>query len=110
LKRPVVSVVPKGSILWPVLFNIFIKDLDDGTECKFVDDKKSEVKDDTPDGCTTFQKGLDRLENWDNGNLLKFRKGKCKVLSLKKETLNTHMYRLGTDCLESSFAEKTLGV
>jgi len=64
---------------------------------------------DTPEGCTAVQRGLDRLEEWAEKNLMKFSKGKCRVLHLGKNN-PIHQYMLRTGWLESGLAEKGLGV
>jgi len=63
---------------------------------------------DTPEGCAAIQCDLDRMESWAERNLMRFNKGKCRVLHLGRNSL-MHQYRLGVDLLESSSVEKDLG-
>ena len=56
-----------------------------------------------------MQGDLDRPEKWAGCNLMKFNKGKYRVLHLGKNNPR-HQYRLGTKGLESSSAEMALRV
>jgi len=110
--RLVTSGVPQGSLLCPVLFNFFINDLDEELECslsKFADDTELGRVADTPEVCAAIQQYLDRLESWSERNLMKSNKGKCRVLHLGRNN-PMNLYGLGEDLLESSSAERDLGV
>ena len=102
------SGVPQG----PVLFSIFVGDMDSGTECtlsKFVDNTKLCGVVNTLEGRNAIQRDLDRLERWACMNHIKFNTAKCKVLHVGQGNLK-NKHRLVREWLESSPEEKDLGV
>ena len=108
----VASGVPQGSVLGPLLFIIYVNDLDiDLTSnlVKFADDTKMSGKGNTEENCAALQRDLDILLEWSRTWGLDFNINKCKVLQVGCNNVN-YVYTLQGRPLEATSQEKDLGV
>ena len=76
---------------------------------KFAGDTQLSAAVDTVEGRDATERDLNRLERGARVNLMRFNTAKCKVWHWGPRN-PTHTYRLGGAVLESSPAEKDLGV
>jgi hypothetical protein len=109
----VMSGVPQGSVLGPILFVCFINDMPDVVESfiyMYADDSKIFRKVNFIYEAESLQKDLDSLQEWESKWQLRFNVDKCKVMHLGGNR-NSHVkYYMKGSVLQETTEEKDLGV
>ena len=110
--KSVLSGVPQGSVLGPILFLVYINDLEEGVTgkiLKFADDTKLFRKVKEIGDKQNLQDDIDKLVKWSEKWQMLFNFGKCKCLHTGSG--NTGMnYEMGGTILSKTVKEKDLGV
>ena len=109
---PVTSGVPQGSILGPILFLIYINDLQDGIFSQvrlFADDTALYLTIEGKDDGAALQQNLDRLSVWDSMWDMEFNLSKYQVVQVtgSRRPMNT-IYMLHGQVLEAVTSAKYL--
>lgn len=110
--RQVWSGVPQGSVLGPVLFLIFINDLDNGltsSVLKFADDTKLFRPVTNQSDGQILQNDLDTVCSWAKRWQMEFNVAKCKVMHFGKSNIGCK-YSMDKQPVDVVDSEKDLGV
>ena len=113
-KASVVSGVPQGTVLGPLLFVVYINDILDLVTCKirlFADDALIYRIIDSIDDAWMLQEDLNQLIAWESNWSMEFNLDKCKVLRVtnKRITINQN-YTMHNQVLEVVDSAKYLGI
>ena len=110
----VLSGVPQGSVLGPILFLIFINDIDqqvgrNTTIKKFADDTKLGKLIESNQDNILFQTCLDKLVDWADTWGMAFNISKCKVMHMGKNNTQ-YPYTMGGQLLKKTTSERDVGI
>ena len=110
----VLSGVPQGSVIGPVLFLIYINDVPEEVRGKvrlFADDTIMYVTMTGERDATSLQQDLDHLADWEEKCQMKFHPQKCSVLRITRNKFTKIFnYQLHGHTLKSETDSKYLGV
>ena len=107
-----VSGVPQGSVLGPLLFTVFINDIDDSIAnklLKFADDTKLVGPVSSVEEVNALRDDLRNLFSWSEDWLMMFNIEKCKVMHIGNKNVKCQ-YSMGGQFLQVVTEEKDLGV
>ncbi len=110
---PVISGIPQGSVLGPLLFVVFINDLPERVASEvflYADDTKIFNKIKNNSDVSDLQEDLGKLTQWSNDWLLKFHPDKCKHMRIGRKSGTAPAYNLQGRNLETIHEEKDIGV
>lgn len=112
----VISGIPQGTVLGPLLFVIFINDLPEDIESLiflFADDSKIWRNILGAHDRETLQKDLHKMKAWSEKWMLEFHPDKLKHLHISRqseEDIHSHTYYVGGDAAKEVKSEKDLGI
>ena len=114
-QAPVISGIPQGTVLGPILFVIYINDLLDNISSMglmFADDTKIYRQITSREDALLLQSDINKLDEWSKIWQLHFNHKKCHVLTMGKfENIKVaHRYAVYGNEMEHVSEEKDLGV
>ena len=112
---PVLSGVPQGSILGPILFLIFVNDIPNTIENSqlymFADDTKCHRSVSSTSDCYSLQNDLQQLSKWSQDWSMFFNDNKCVLLRFSpKPTHSTFHYTINNSPISIQEHHRDLGV